>query len=311
MKSFFIVTTLATSLIMAIPTFSFYNSIAKIEHHHHDNYFCISSNSQQSRSSIPLQCRLSMTPSITSTEEDDRIERFSRLCSIGIDYGLSRTGLAITTGGYRPRPLTILSDLQTTELITTIVNYVISERATNIVLGLPLNKNGTDSHQSFITREFGQSLLQEVRSRCGLGINISLWDERYTSKEAVSRIQAEAMARKERIPSKSDLNTELDADAACIILEDYYKELGVDAEVILIEDEIEKECLEMYKQNIEREELIRQQRMEERERGRDARRLMMERDMAMELARKKENGEEYGAAGGGTKKKKKKKKKKR
>jgi len=60
-----------------------------------------------------------------------------------------------------------------------------------------------------------------------------MWDERYTSKEAVARISAEAMARGERIPSKSDLGGELDADAACIILEDYYKELGVDAERVL------------------------------------------------------------------------------
>ena len=111
------------------------------------------------------------------------------------------------------------------------VNYVISEQATNIVLGLPLHKDGSDSEQSNITREFGQLLLQEVRKRCGTNISITLWDERYTSKEAATRIKAEAIARKSRIPSAADLETELDADAACIILEDYYKELGEDGEV--------------------------------------------------------------------------------
>ena len=214
-------------------------------------------------------------------------------------------GVAITTGGYRPRPLTILSGLTTSELTATIVKYVISERANNIVLGYPLNKNGTLSHQSSITKDFGLCLLQVVRQQCGNNINITLWDERYTSKEATSRIRAEAMSRNEPIPSKSDLSTELDADAACIILEDYYKELGINGEVIVIEDErIARECEEIYKQNIERDERIRKQRMEERESFRNARQLMIERDRALE-ALKDQNG------GISSKKKKKKKKKKK
>ena len=74
-----------------------------------------------------------------------------------------------------------------------------------------------------------------MRKRCGTNISITLWDERYTSKEAATRIKAEAIARKSRIPSASDLETELDADAACIILEDYYKEFGEESEVIVLE----------------------------------------------------------------------------
>ena len=77
-----------------------------------------------------------------------------------------------------------------------------------------------------------------MRKRCGTNIiSITLWDERYTSKEAATRIKAEAIAPKSRIPSASDLETELDADAACIILEDYYKEFGEESEVIVLEDE--------------------------------------------------------------------------
>eukprot|EP00956_Cyclotella_meneghiniana_P026326 scaffold56624_cov22-Cyclotella_meneghiniana.AAC.1 len=45
-----------------------------------------------------------------STEDDDTLSiKFSKLRSLGIDYGLVRTGIAVTTGGYRPRPLAILS----------------------------------------------------------------------------------------------------------------------------------------------------------------------------------------------------------
>ena len=86
-------------------------------------------------------------------------------------------------GGYRPRPLAILllSGLDANALSSHVVDYVLSERATNVVLGLPLHKNGTGSEQSDITR---------------------------TSKEAASRIAAEAMARNQRIPSASDLEAD-------------------------------------------------------------------------------------------------------
>ena len=232
-------------------------------------------------------------------------EVFSTLRSIGVDYGLTRTGIAISTGGYRPRPLAILSNLNTTELSTTVVNYVISEQATNIVLGLPLHKDGSDSEQSNITREFGQLLLQEVRKRCGTNISITLWDERYTSKEAATRIKAEAIARKSRIPSAADLETELDADAACIILEDYYKELGEDGEVIMLEDEaVERECAEIYVRNLELQEKQRRTMMEEREKGRNARQEMIARAKALEESANKDGLNQQ-------KKKKKKKKKKK
>ena len=231
-------------------------------------------------------------------------EAFSTLRSIGVDYGLARTGIAITTGGYRPRPLAILSNLNATELATTVVNYVISEQATNIVLGLPLHKDGSDSEQSNITREFGQFLLQEVRKRCGTKISITLWDERYTSKEAATRIKAEAIARKSRIPSASDLEAELDADAACIILEDYYKELGEDGEVIVLEDEaVERECAEIYVRNLQLQEEQRKSMMEQREKGRNARQEMIARAKALE--------ESANTDGLNQQKKKKKKKKKK
>ena len=263
---------------------------------------CNDNTSSSSPSSLPS----TVTSSTVLPSSDDS---FSTLRSIGVDYGLTRTGVAITTGGYHPRPLDILSGYNSTELSTIIVNYVQSEQATNIVLGLPLHKDGSDSEQSTITREFGQCLLQEVRRRCGKGISITLWDERYTSKEAASRIKAEAIARNQRIPSASDLETELDADAACIILEDYYKEFGQDGEIVLLENvEMEKECEIIYLQNLKSQEEMRQRILDERERGRNARQEMIARVKALE-----EGGS--GVVGGGdddgSKKMKKKKKKKK
>ena len=284
---------------MALPSHCFYNTLmASQQYYGHDIKLqeSITNMFQQTDNDVDI---------ILDEEAELPIQKFATLRSIGVDYGLTRTGVAFTVGGYRPRPLTILSGL-TNELTSSVVTYVISERANNIVLGLPLNKNGTESHQSYITRDFAQYLIQEVRQRCGPNIDLVLWDERYTSKEAASRIRAEAMARNERIPSQSDLNKELDADAACIILEDYYKELGLDAEVVMIEDEdIARQCNETYKLNMKKEEMLLRERIEERERGRNARREMMERDMALEREQAAKEGEIS------KKKKKKKKKKKR
>ena len=267
---------------------------------------CQSANLDQEDDIISVDDTSSSSSSSSSSPQPVASEEaFSTLRSIGVDYGLIRTGVAISTGGYHPRPLAILSNLNATELSTTIVNYVISEQATNIVLGLPLHKDGSDSEQSNITREFGQFLLQEVRKRCGTNISITLWDERYTSKEAASRIQAEAIARKSRIPSASDLETELDADAACIILEDYYKELGEDGELIVLENEaVERECAEIYVRNMELQEERRRSMMEEREKGRNARQEMIARAKALEESANNDGLNQQ-------KKKKKKKKKKK
>ena len=247
-------------------------------------------------------------PAVMAQIDGDNVleAKFASLRSLGVDYGLSRTGIAITTGGYRPRPLAILSGLNATQLSAAIVDYAIAEQASNVVLGLPLHKNGTDSEQSDITRAFAQELLREVRTRCGKSVDLVMWDERYTSKEAASRITAEAMARNQRIPSASDLETELDADAACIILEDYYKERGEEAERVAFDDPtVEAECAAAHRRNAEMEEQMRAEKMEERERGRNARREMMERVRAEEAAEGR--AEEEGAR----RKKKRKKKKKR
>ena len=205
------------------------------------------------------------------------------LRSIGVDYGLVRTGVAVTSGGYSPCPLAILSGyINGTDLSTRIVDIVASERATNVVLGLPLNKNGTASEQSELTRSFGIHLAMEMRKRCGHTIKVVLWDERYTSKEARSRIAAEAMARYRRIPGKNELSGELDADCACIILENYYADEGwLYAEEIRLDEISIQECDIIYARNLELNDKIRLQRLEEQGRRRNARREMIDRDMAL------------------------------
>ena len=239
------------------------------------------------------------------------------LRSIGVDYGLVRTGIAVTTsGGYSPRPLAILTGYvnNSASLSSRILDLALSERASDIVLGLPLHKNGTHSEQSNITRSFGRYLARETRRRCGRhGARVVLYDERYTSKEARSRIAAECMSGNGRVPSKDELSGTLDADAACIILEQYYRDGGwVHAEVVAVEDGSDEaeECDAAYATSVMMAERARLEMKEERERRSSVRREMIDRDRAAEKEEAALAGEDEENGRSSKKKKKKKKKKK-
>ncbi len=158
--------------------------------------------------------------------------------SIGVDYGLVRTGIAVSNG-YNPQPLSIVSNLNNTQLSTHIIKLVESEKAQQVVMGLPFHKNGTEAEQTIITRNYASQLNCALCAHFGIyTIPIYLWDERYTSKEAESRIRAGN-------PRAGNLSRELDADAASIILEYYYGDNGFGAEEVkLPENEEVREAVE-------------------------------------------------------------------
>lgn len=81
--------------------------------------------------------------------------------SLGVDYGLVRSGVAATVG-YDPTPLRILSNLNNTELSQHIVEICRSEQASQVIVGLPLHKNGTEANQTTITRMFAAELADNL-----------------------------------------------------------------------------------------------------------------------------------------------------
>jgi putative Holliday junction resolvase len=212
--------------------------------------------------------------------------------SIGVDYGLVRTGVALTIG-YEPKPITILSNLNATQVAHQVVKYCQSEQIKQIIVGLPLHKNGTEAFQSTLTREFASHLAAVAMARLGPNVPVYLWDERYTSKEAAARLRS-------RDPNQR-LYKMLDADAACIILEHYYSENGQGAERVDVPEHMKKICLGAW--NAQKEEEAMQKQVQSDQRALRTQR----RKEAMERARKVE--EEMRKDGGlGSKKKKKKKK---
>jgi putative holliday junction resolvase len=83
------------------------------------------------------------------------------------------------------------------------------------VVGLPYNVDGSDSNMTGAARGFAAELARRF------GIEVALVDERYSSLEAESRLKAarESGLRRGRV-AKSDI----DAAAACVILERWFTE---------------------------------------------------------------------------------------
>jgi putative holliday junction resolvase len=171
--------------------------------------------------------------------------------SLGVDYGLVRTGLAVTVG-FEPTPLTILSDTSNnvSELCRTIVQYATAQQVQQIIVGLPLHKNGTVAEQTLLTLNFTQQLATAVLSCLGPDVPILLFDERYTSKEAAAREHT-------KNPSSALYGT-LDATAACIILENYYEDNGIGAHTVALPVDVKEYCLRQY---IQRQKDLEQQRL--------------------------------------------------
>jgi putative holliday junction resolvase len=87
---------------------------------------------------------------------------------------------------------------------------------TLLVVGLPYNADGSESSQASSARDFAQQLGQRS------ALPVALVDERYSSLEAGARLkQARATGLKRRRVAKADI----DAEAACVILERWLGDL--------------------------------------------------------------------------------------
>jgi putative Holliday junction resolvase len=84
------------------------------------------------------------------------------------------------------------------------------------VVGLPYNVDGSDSSMTQAAREFGAEL--ERRGR----LPVDLVDERYSSREAEARLRS---ARESGLRRRRVAKADVDAAAACVILERWFNEV--------------------------------------------------------------------------------------
>lgn len=130
---------------------------------------------------------------------------------LAIDYGLKRTGLAVTD------PLKIiatgLTTVESKQLISFLKNYFSKEEVELIVVGEPKNLDDSDTHATPLVHRFIKELQKNFPS-----IPVETVDERFTSKMA-SRAMVEMGLKKKQRQNKALI----DEIAATIMLQDYLK----------------------------------------------------------------------------------------
>lgn len=130
-----------------------------------------------------------------------------------IDYGLKRTGIAVTD------PLQIIATGLTTvdspQLISFLKNYFQSEPVELIIIGEPKNLDDSDTHATPLVKQIIKKLEKEFPQ-----LPIKTVDERYTSKMARQAMLDMGMKKKDRRNKRT-----VDEIAATIMLQEYMQSL--------------------------------------------------------------------------------------
>jgi putative Holliday junction resolvase len=132
---------------------------------------------------------------------------------MAIDYGLKRTGIAVTD------PLQIiasgLTTVETPKLMAWLKDYFKKEAVELVLVGEPKNWDDSDTHATPLVREFLLRLQKEFPALPVLTV-----DERYTSKMA-SRAMIDMGLKKKQRQNKALV----DEIAATIMLQEYMEKL--------------------------------------------------------------------------------------
>ena len=129
---------------------------------------------------------------------------------LAVDYGDSRTGLATCDRTeFLTSPITPQITVKARDKVAARVCEVAKEiEAELIVIGLPLNMDGTEGPRAELYRDFARQLEEAS------GLPVHLWDERRTT------IEAHQILSDHNYHGKKRKNT-VDAVAASLILEGY------------------------------------------------------------------------------------------
>ena len=117
---------------------------------------------------------------------------------LALDLGSVRIGVALSDGlGLTAQPLVVLKASNVQADIAQIGELVNLHEARQVIVGLPLNMDGTDSSQTQKIRVFTAKLAKR------LNVPVFFVDERLTSKQA-ERAMIEGGARREERRQKID-----------------------------------------------------------------------------------------------------------
>lgn len=128
---------------------------------------------------------------------------------LSVDLGLARTGLAICDAGEMlASPVGVIHDKNMDSVLKKVAAAAEENKAEEVVVGNPINMDGSSGERSQACIEFGEKL------RGLLDVPVRLWDERGTTVSAHGYLnQTDTRGKKRR--------NVIDAVAATIILESY------------------------------------------------------------------------------------------
>jgi putative holliday junction resolvase len=115
----------------------------------------------------------------------------------GLDVGTKTIGLAVCDAGWHfAGPVETIRRTKFTQDLNSLQAFIIHESIVGLVVGLPLNMDGTDSPRTQSVRAFARNLAP-------LALPLLLWDERW-STQAVERAMIEADVSRARRAEKVD-----------------------------------------------------------------------------------------------------------
>ncbi|GAA3885921.1 Holliday junction resolvase RuvX [Sphingomonas limnosediminicola] len=115
----------------------------------------------------------------------------------GLDVGTKTIGLAICDGGWHfAGPAETVRRTKFTQDLLSLRKFIDSQSIVGLVIGLPLNMDGTDSPRTQSVRAF-------ARNASALDLPTLLWDERW-STQAVERAMIDADVSRAKRAEKVD-----------------------------------------------------------------------------------------------------------
>lgn len=128
---------------------------------------------------------------------------------MGFDVGRKRIGVSVTDrGGFMAHPLATIDVASKSAAMDKIIELIEHYRPLRIVVGKPLNMNGTAGPMAKKCERFADELSKAT------GVEVSMWDERLTTVWAEKSLIEQGMRRGRR-------RQVVDRVAAALLLQSY------------------------------------------------------------------------------------------
>ena len=128
---------------------------------------------------------------------------------LGVDLGRATIGLALADDVlHTARPLETVRRSTEASDLAALRRVADDFEVSRVILGLPLNMDGTEGASARLARSFAAKLEAALR------VPVQLFDERLSTFEAETRLRARGMSAREQ-------RSVIDAEAAAVILQDW------------------------------------------------------------------------------------------